>query len=244
MTTTTDIGNRALAMLGSRTNMASLAENSNEAVQINLVYSIVTDWAFAATNWNFARKVIALSSTKSVVLPPGTWTSASPQPPWLNEFVLPTDFIRAVYVTNMAAQGTTNYAGEPQRFVLGTDIITAVQQEVLLSNAANAILVYTSRVTDPTLWPAMFERFAVAALANAIVFQLTGDKSLANLMREQMMTFFQIAEQQNVAEELLYTDVTPEWIQAIGIKYPIRRYGPRGPVPEPPRQQNDRQQQR
>ena len=244
MTTTTDIGNRALAMLGSRTNMASLAENSNEAVQINLVYSIVTDWAFAATNWNFARKVIALSSTKSVVLPPGTWTSASPQPPWLNEFVLPTDFIRAVYVTNMAAQGTTNYAGEPQRFVLGTDIITAVQQEVLLSNAANAILVYTSRVTDPTLWPAMFERFAVAALANAIVFQLTGDKSLANLMREQMMTFFQIAEQQNVAEELLYTDVTPEWIQAIGIKYPIRRYGPRGPVPEAPRQQNDRQQQR
>ena len=57
MTTTTDIGNRALAMLGSRTNMASLAENSNEAIQVNLVYSIVTDWAFAATNWNFARKV-------------------------------------------------------------------------------------------------------------------------------------------------------------------------------------------
>ena len=244
MTTTTDIGNRALAMLGSRTNMASLAENSNEAIQVNLVYSIVTDWAFAATNWNFARKVAVLPVSKSVVLPPGTWTSASPQPPWFSESVLPTDFIRAIYVTNMAAQGSTGYAGEPQRFVLGTDFIAAVQQQVVLTNATNALLVYTSRVSDPTLWPAMFERFAVAALANAIVFQLTGDKSLATLMRENMMTFFQIAEQQNVAEELLYTDVTPEWIQAIGIKYPIRRYGPRGPVPEAPQQQQQNARQR
>jgi hypothetical protein len=240
MTTTTDIGNRALQMLGSRTTMASLAENSNEAIQINLVYSIITDWAFAATNWNFARKVAVLTQAKTVTLPPGTWSTASPQPPWLNEYQLPTDFIRAVYVTNMAAAKTTAYDGEPQRFVLGTDTISSAQQQVVLSSATNAVLIYTSRVTDPTLWPAMFERFAVAALANAIAFQLTGNSQLMAQLREQMMAFFQIAEQQNVAEELLYTDTTPEWIQAIGIKYPMRRYGPTGPVMEKPqRQQND-----
>jgi hypothetical protein len=238
MTTTTDIANRALQMLGSRTNIASLAEQSNEAFQINLIYSIVTDWCFAATNWNFARKIAVLSLAKSFTGSP--WSTTQPQPFWAKEYTLPTDFIRAIYLTDNSITNPGSFDGEPKRFVIATDTIAAQQQQVIMTNVTSANLVYTSRVSDPTNWPALFERFAVASVANAVAYQLTGDRAMAVQIRELMMSFFQIAEQQNVAEELLYTDVTPEWVQAIGIKYPMRRYGPRGPVVEPQqRQQND-----
>jgi hypothetical protein len=217
MTTSTDVVNRALQMLGSRTNISSLAEQSNEAFQANLVYSIVTDWAFACTNWNFARKIATLTQTAVITPPvaPGTWLTNLPQPPWLYQYSLPTDFIRAVYLTNMDANTSANFNGEPQRYVLNVN--------GLQTNATPAILVYTSRISDPTLWPALFERFAVASLANALAFQLSGSEEVAVRIQQMMLAYFQIAEEQNRREELMPIDTTPEWIQAIGIDYPFRR---------------------
>jgi hypothetical protein len=241
MTTVTDIANRALQMLGSRTNMTITEYNSmtsNEAIQINLIYSIVTDWCHAAANWNFARKTAALTISKSFTGSP--WTSAQPPPPWINEYALPTDLIRAIYTTNNTITNPGQFDGQPQRFVIATDSIAAVQQQVLLSNQSVVNLVYTSRIADPTLWPALFERFAVASIANAVAFQLTGDHNIATQVREQMMSFFQIAEQQNKVEGLAYLDTTPEWTAAVGIQYPSRRqalYPETAPIPPPQRQQ-------
>lgn len=223
MTTTTDIGNRALQLLGTRTTMTSLAESSNEAIQISLALTPVQDWCFGLANWNFARATAALSVAKGPPPgSPGTWSNTYPPPPWKYEYTLPSDFIRALYITNNAATGAA-WDGAPARFVLGTDTVTAVQQQVLLTNESAVNLVYISRITDPTLWRWYFERLMVTALAHTCCMALTGDSTLHRELSTQLEQHISIAIQINNSEGLLIEDHTPEWLQALGINYPYRR---------------------
>lgn len=246
MTTSVDITNRALQLLGTRTTVASLAENSNEAIQANLVYQTVTDWCHAMANWNFARKQASLGAAVKSSPASGTWNPATmPPTPWLFEFTLPSDFIKAHFITNNAIGtllGNPSFLGEPKRFVVVTDTISSVQQEVLLSNETTPSLIYTSRVSDPTLWTAYFERFAVAALARTMCMALTGNIQLMVFLEELMQDYFTAAETTNRSEGLVVDDTTPEWIQALGVPYPYRRYLPIKPFPKAEPQQQQRQQ--
>lgn len=234
MTTNVDIVNRALQMIGTRTTIASMGESSNEAIQANLVYSAVQDWCLAASNWHFARNVAVLTQVKAVTPPVGTWTTGSPLPPWLFEYSLPADFVRAIYLTDSAHATTNSWDGELKRFSLGTDVISTVKQQVLLTNASPAILVYTQQITDPTLWPLFFERFMVATLAWTLSATLTGDKELVAYMDSVMNRNFQFALQANREQGLVFGDNTPEWLTAVGISYPQRREDNRLPPPQPP----------
>jgi hypothetical protein len=237
--TDTDITNRALQLIGTRTTVASLGEASNEAIQASLVYNPLRDWCFGLVNWNFARASAVLTIGKSVAPPVTTWTTASPTPPWLYEYKLPSDFIRAIYLTNnLAASDNSKWLGEPQRFVIATDTITSVQQSVLLTDQSPAFLVYTSRITDPTLWPWLFERLVVSMLARTLCYVLTGDKELSEELTQHATSAFMIAEQANREEGLSFGDTTPEWIQTLGIDYPRRRKDNR--LPEAPPNDNKR----
>src|SRR6516162_8547141 len=53
-------------------------------------------------------------------------------------------------------------------------------QRVILSNQESAILCYNTRVTDPNVMDEWFQDAWVAILAARLVFQLSGDKALAN----------------------------------------------------------------
>jgi len=225
MTTDVDIANRALQLVGTRTTIASLSDNTNEAIQCNLCYTAIRDWCHSIENWNFARKTVALASAKSVALPIGTWTTASPAPPWLNEYTVPGDFIRAIYVTNMNHNNNpaTSYDGEPQRFAVATDTIAALQQEVILTNQGNAILTYTSRVSDPTLWPLFFERVVVSAVARTICLALTQSMQLFKILEENAIMMITQGVLLNRAEGLAFEDTTPEWVNARGIVFPERQ---------------------
>lgn len=241
MATSTDIANRALQFIGTRTTIASLAEQSNEAIQINLVYNAVQDWCFGLANWNFARSVALLTVTKSVGPPVGVWTTASPAPPWLYEYLVPANFIRAQYLTNSAHVATTgHWDGEPQRMVVATDVIAAVQQQVILTNATPAILFFTIRLTDPTLWPWYFERLMVQALAWTVSYVLTGDKALLKILEDNVVRQFSIADQANREEGLFIKDSTPQWIQALGIPYPQDRLDIRAALIQAPKNDNQR----
>lgn len=216
----TAVANEALQLIGTRTNISSLSENSNEAQAMNLIYSDVLDWCLAMANWNFARTTVALTVTKVLNPPPPVpWSGAVPPPPWDAEYLLPADFIRARYVTTTTAnQGNTLYLGEPQRFAIAVDGVP-----VLLTNQANAILIYTARITTTTLWPGYFSRFMTAALAWFGSFQLSGERGVQQYLDGLTTRLFMIAEQINREEGLVYEDTTPEWIQALGINYPNRQ---------------------
>jgi hypothetical protein len=52
----TSICNRALNAIGTRSTIASLGEESNEARQCNILYASTRDSLLTMAAWNFARK--------------------------------------------------------------------------------------------------------------------------------------------------------------------------------------------
>lgn len=223
MTTETDITNRALQLIGTRTTVTSLAESSNEASQANLVFAAVRDWCLGVTNWNFARQTALLTLLNSRPLPPVVPWNGTVSPPWLYEYQYPTDGLKIQYVTNSEVNSAiTAWVGEPKRFVVAYDINGAILKQVILTNETNAIAVYTARIIDPTKWPWMFERFMVSALAWTLAPALTSDKEVISSLDATMMRFLSIGLQANLEEGLSIGDTTPEWIQTLGINYPNR----------------------
>lgn len=236
--TSVDIVNRALQLVGTRTTIASLGESSNEAIQASLCYVPVRDWCLGLANWNFARRTAALILAKTATTPPPAWTTAQPSPPWKYEYQIPADALMMRYVTNSDGSATS-YLGEPKRFVVGIDIITAVEQRVLLTNELGAIGIYTAQITDPTEWPWLFERFVVGTLAWTLCPALTGDKELLKELSGTASHFLEVAIQSNLAEGLSFGDTTPEWIQALGINYPFRRNDGKTDRASPPQGRNN-----
>lgn len=233
----TDIANRALQLIGTRTTITSLSEESNEAVQINLIYSTVVDWCHALTNWNFARATAVLSSLKSFT-GGAPWSTTRPSPPWTNEYALPSDFIAARYLTNSDLNsGSTAFLGQPKRYVISYDGATGgspATQVTLLCSQSSGILVYTARISDPTLWPAYFERVVVAAIARTVSFALTGSLEVFKMVKGLETDAVVAADYINRLEGLIIDDKTVEWLNATGIPYPAHRFGPNMNMRMPP----------
>lgn len=223
MTTTTDITNRALQLIGTRTTVTSLVENSNEAIQANLVFTALRDWCLGVGNWNFARKTAKLTLLKTAV-PVAPWDAAEISPPWKYEYSVPADLLKVQYITNSDINAAGDaYLGELKRFVVADDTIATVETKVILTNEASAVAVYTAAISDPALWPWMFERFMVSALAWTLAPALTQDKEIVAALDSTMSRFLAMGLRANVEEGLSFGDTTPEWIQALGINYPFRR---------------------
>jgi hypothetical protein len=84
MTTDVDICNRALAEIGARVIIASLAEATPAAKNCNLLYNPMRQQILRAAPWAFARKTLAIT-------PIGLLTDnppASPYP-WLAKYLYP-----------------------------------------------------------------------------------------------------------------------------------------------------------
>jgi hypothetical protein len=65
----------------------------------------------------------------------------------------------------------------------------------------------------------------VIALAHTTCYALTGNMKLLEELTQMLEQQISIAMQSNLAEGLMIEDTTPEWIQALGINYPYRRFG-------------------
>lgn len=126
MTTNTDIVNRSLQTLGTRTTVtdAELANNStNEAIQANLIMFNLRDDTLRMAPWAFSMKTANLTYISSV---PGTpentspatplWQPGQPAPPYAYEYQYPVDCLRACWII---PANQTGFAG-------GVPITTAV----------------------------------------------------------------------------------------------------------------------
>ena len=115
MTSSTDIVNRALQAIGTRSTIASLAEGSNEANNASLVYASVRQQMIRAAPWNFCTATAVMTLLKEA---PGTpeavqfssdftsdfftgsngyasWSTVYPPPGWRYEYAYPADCLRA-----------------------------------------------------------------------------------------------------------------------------------------------------
>jgi hypothetical protein len=108
MTSVTDIYNRALQTIGTRTTVTDAeiaAGSTNEAIQATLIYENLRDDLLRLAPWDCAYKTANLNYITSV---PGTpentspattlWTPGQPAPPWAYEYQYPVDCLRAVTI--------------------------------------------------------------------------------------------------------------------------------------------------
>lgn len=240
MSSETEVANLALSKIGTRSTIASLTEDSNEARAINLLYANTRDQVLGMAFWNFAKKTTTLSLLKSA---PGTpsftetggqvWSPDWPPPGWLFEYAYPSDCIQVRYIIPQLATGFPGdtvplfgnqtlggmpYLSAPAvRFEVATDTITSVVQNVILTNQYQAIGVYTSRITNPDLWGASFIEAFAAALAGRVAMQLTGDKSLTDAMFKYANAVILEARVADGNEGLTVQNSTPDWILTRGL---------------------------
>lgn len=256
MTSEVDIANRALSAIGTRSQIASLDEGSNESIQVKLLLEPLRDELLRLAPWNCARNFANLSL---ICAAPGTpenpsagsttWQRGIPPPPWSYEYAYPSDCLRPIYVV---PQFTTGFAsgvpittavtggapafwnGPPVRFQVAIDQIGSnglpqdggKDQRVILTNQEMAILCYIRRVVNPDTWDDQFQQALVAALAGRLVIALVGDKGLAQLALQEANRYVNLARQGDGNEGLTVNDVTPDWIRTRGISYQAWEFSP------------------
>ncbi len=218
----TEICNLALSAIGTRSSIASLMENSAEARACNLHYKPTVDAVLQAAFWNFARRQVALA-----VLLDASKSPPDPTPsPWIYEYAYPSDCLQARYIMPMfnnqpaSAPGTASqpfYVGAPVRFVISQDSDAAGNDiKVILTNQAQAQLIYTKRVTDVTMFDATFTQAVAAYLGHRLCIALTGDKAMAKMQFELASQLTLQARASNGNEGLTIIDQIPDWMRVRG----------------------------
>jgi hypothetical protein len=115
--------------------------------------------------------------------------------------------------TNPVAQSSTTGVGVGATFNL---VFQATDQRTILTNQEFAILNYVRQVTDPNVMDPQFIQAWVAGLAGRLVFQLTGDRALANQKLSEANSFIATARIGDGNEGLTINDVVPDWIRIRG----------------------------
>ena len=105
MTANVDVANRALQLMGSRTNMSAsefAAQTSNEAIQSQLIMFELRDELNRMAPWDCATKWTALTYITTIPGNPENaisgaplWQPGQPPPPWSYEYQYPVDCLRA-----------------------------------------------------------------------------------------------------------------------------------------------------
>ena len=241
MTSVIEICNEALSLVGTRSTITSLEEDSAEARQCNLRYATVRDQLLGIHNWEFARKMQSAALLKAAPGTPentesgGPWTHAWPPAPWLYSYSYPTDAIRvrAVVLQPYAISGQTApifpYAqvsvmpelSRPTRFVKSYDqtpdgdIVAAI-----LTNTPKALVVYTARVENPQFFDTLFRVALINALASEIAFALTGDRAISMSLAEKTNGVILAARVASANEGLTAAEHVPDWLRVRGVAQP------------------------
>jgi hypothetical protein len=256
MTSEVDVANRALSLIGTRSQIASFDEDSNEARNIKLVFHSQRDELLRMAPWNCATNFQNLSLICSAPGTPenptagaSTWQKGIPAPPWSYEYAYPSDCLRPIYVVPQFTTGFTSgvpittavtggapafWNGPPVRFKVGIDQIgpdgkpstDGVDTRVILTNQEQAILAYIKRVTNPDVWDDLFRHALTHSLAARLVIALTGDKGLAQLQMQSANQHIMSARVMDGNEGLTVNDVTPDWIRTRGISYQAWEFSP------------------
>lgn len=242
MTTVLDIANRALSAVGARSGAAgtvtalqSLTAPSNEAFQVNLLFNATRDDLLRAAHWNFARSTGVLSLLKAA---PGTpeyagattvtgWSNAFPPPPWLYEYSYPAGCLkmRSLCRQSQYSAGGTGcgfsvvggLGGGTQKFQVATDTdVNGNPITVILTNAENAIAVYTAQITNPEVWDSNFQQAMVVSLAARLAMPLTGSAQLKQELLQEAQLYIQNARVSDGNEGTTSVDHVPDWIAARG----------------------------
>lgn len=149
------ICNSALAKVGAN-RIVSLADNTPEAKICSEQYAKVRDELLRSHPWNFSIKRVSIDPDVS-----------APAFGYKNQFTLPSDFLRALSITEY--EDTTEWRKEGGK---------------ILSDVAVLKLLYIARVTDSTLFDSIFDEVLALKLAHDISYAITQSTSLRDSLFE------------------------------------------------------------
>ena len=223
MTDSASLVNLALQSFGSRTTLtpAQLAAGSNnEAKQANLVFDSTRNVLLRMAPWNCAMATTALTLLASNT-DGSPWIQGLPRPPWVYEYAYPADCLKPCWID----PGVYNLG--PVLYKVGVDTVATVEQRVILTNQADAVLIYVRDVTNPDIWDILFQDAFCNALGANICMSLTGDKALANMCIQMANRSIEEARKADGNEGLTINDVMPDWIRARGVSWsmPVQGVG-------------------
>lgn len=216
-----DLYNRALNAVGTRSRVSSPTESSREAETCALWYEGVRDQILRAARWPATRATsrLALLAERDDTL---AWETGDPEPGFLYAYALPSDFLYPRHLTTF------------NRFVMGSN----GSQRVLYTQDEDALLIYTKREENISLWDPEMQMAVVYALAAHISMPLHGKAGRAKFAMEQANELILQARLSAANEDVNQYDSVPDWISMRGYSgsAPSQRYlypyGPMISVPE------------
>lgn len=186
LSTPADIVNVALTRIGYRSSIGHLYDGSEAAILALNLYGQTRDEMLRSSDWDFAQRTVALTLLKSAPAGgyvPGwsPWNPATNPPvPWLYEYGYVDDCLKVRAIKPTPIFAGPNFDPQPHTFSISNDNAFSPPRRVILTNVADALMVYTGRVTDPSVWAVDFAE----ALTNALGERLA--PALATLQAAQM----------------------------------------------------------
>jgi len=231
-----NICNQALNEAGARSTIASLEENSNEAIQCNLRYHTTLEQLLQLAHWDFAKRYTTLALLKAAPGTPensaatGVWSDAWPPPPWQYSYARPANclLVRAVLPQPYVIQSTNtsvfpyNESALPNMtraalFSRGIDTDSNDNSvKAIFTNQQQALVCYNDRVTDTSLYDSAFTSALIVALASNLAFNLSGDYKLVQMLAAKANSMILAARAIDGNEGLTVVEHTPDWIRIRG----------------------------
>ena len=183
MPSVTSVVNTALELIAAQQQITSLTDGSPAASAANVIYAPVVQLVLRDLDPDFARFTAALALSGA----------ATPVPPWAYEYLYPADCVRVRQVRPAAGSYNINDP-QPVRSAVAFDVISAVNTKVILTNQANALLVYTSLTPTEAQWDAQFAEAVSRRLANPLAMALSGRPDFAEELLSQAQEMAATAE--------------------------------------------------
>lgn len=173
-----DLVNNALRRVGYRKRIGNLFDGSAASRTALDLYGQTRDQLLHANDWTFSERNAAATLLKSAppggYFPPNMWNPAvNPAPPWLFSYTYPQDAIKIRSVRGQPLF-VMNFDPQPNTFTTENDNNYAPPQRVVLCNVQNALIVYTGRITDLTVWDEDAVEAFSAALGRRLAPALVG----------------------------------------------------------------------
>lgn len=167
-----DAVNAALVRIGYRRQVGDLRDGSAAAQVAIATYGQVRDAMMRDGDWGFAQRSIILTEQSHApeggYVPPNIWSPDAPQLAFKYQYAYPDDCLKVRSIRPQLLF-IPNFSPQPNVFsIANTDGV-----RVILTNVADAIAVYTGRITDPTMWAVDFTEAFIDGLGEALALALT-----------------------------------------------------------------------
>lgn len=186
MASQVDICNSALVKLGQGVSISALTDRSPAAVIFNRCWTRVLDEVLEEHPWPFTVTAAALALD-----------AQSPFPGWAYRYARPDDCLSALAVCSEAGVRGVMAAycnGEPSLALSGAvafDSVHGTQQACLVTDLAEAYLIYAARVSDASRFSASFCDLLACRLAMEAAPTLAGELGLR--MADKLRNDYEIA---------------------------------------------------